>query len=151
MAQILTRKAWNLPNPSCHQIRAKRHRLEPLNQPRSKRIPQRRRWAASWSRKSTEAAAHRCPCSEEGSHRCEPSWSHSPSRFASGQNPVDPHIILPQNPHVTVPRSAWERNTCEPPMALSRQACAPPPSTRFDVTRSPVDGGPGLDHRYPSF
>jgi hypothetical protein len=149
IAQNLTHKVWNPPNPSRHKIWAKRRRLEPLNRPRNKRRPQGRHWATSWSQKSAGDAAHRRPCLEEGSHCREPSWSHSPPRFAPSMDPIDPCVILPQKPHVTVPRRAREQSSGEPPMAPPHQACAPPLSAEFDVSRPLVDGGPGLDRRYP--
>jgi hypothetical protein len=149
MARILTYKAWNPLNPSHHQIRDQCHRFEPLNWPRSKRRPQGRRWATSWSRKSAGVAAHYSPSSEEGSRHRKPSWSCSPPCFAPGKHPIDPRIILPQKPHVTVPRRDREQSSSEPPMASPHRACALPPSIGFDVSRLLIDGGPGLDHRYP--
>jgi hypothetical protein len=145
---ILTRKTWNPSNSNRHQIWGKRCRLEPLNQPRSKRRPRGGRWAASWSQKSARAIVHHRPCSDEGSRHREPSWSRSPPRFTPGKDLVDPHIILPQKPYITMPQRALERSSDEPPMAPPHWACAPPPSVGLDVSHPFVDGGPGLDHRY---
>jgi hypothetical protein len=149
IAQILTHKAWKPLNPSHHEIRAKRHQLEPLNWPRSKRRPRGRRWAASWSQKSTGAAAHYCPCLEEWTHCRDPSWSCSSPRFTPGKDPVDPCIVLPPKPCVTIPWRAWEWSSTEHPMAPPWRAYAPPLSAGFDVSRTLVDGGRGLHHRYP--
>jgi hypothetical protein len=148
IARILASKAWNPPNPSHHQIWAKRHRLEPLNQPRSKRKPRGRCWDTYWSQKRAEAAAHHCPCLEEGSCCREPSWSRSSPYFALSTNAVDPHVVLPQKHRVTMPRRARVRSPDEPPMVPPRWTCALPPSAGCDVSHPLIDGGPGLDRRY---
>jgi hypothetical protein len=79
----------------------------------------------------------------------EPPWSRSLSRFIPDKDPVNPHVVLPQDPHV-VPWRARERSSDEPPPhgAVAPDLCAAP-SAGFDVSRLRVDEGPGLDYRYP--
>jgi hypothetical protein len=61
-----------------------------------------------------------------------------------------PASFCPQKPRVAVPRRARERSSDEPPpMAPPHRTYAPHPSTGFNVSRLLVDGGSGLDCRYP--
>jgi hypothetical protein len=54
-----------------------------------------------------------------------------------------PRVILPPKPRVTVPHRSRERSSGEPPMV--------PLGRFYDVSHPLVDGGSGLDRRYPFF
>jgi hypothetical protein len=64
---------------------------------------------------------------------------------------LSPASFCPPKPRVIVPRRARERSSDEPPppMALPHRTYAPHPSTGLNVSRLLVDGGSGLNCRYP--
>jgi hypothetical protein len=64
------------------------------------------------------------------------------------RTPSTPASFCPKV-HVTVPRRAREQISGEPHMEPLRRAYASPPSAGFDVSHPLIDGGSGLDRRYP--